>query len=104
MRKIYHSRKLPLFDKRNTWMEKRVNLLDVAISLYDGVEVCVLIGTFLWDKSVKFLIKVILDYIGMTVYHFFRNKSGTQLDKIKKKLQTLRTLLGNNGRKYPKNR
>ena len=30
---------------------------------------------------------------------FFRNKSGTQLDKIKKKLQTLRTLLGNNGKK-----
>ena len=30
---------------------------------------------------------------------FFRNKSGTQLDKIKKKLQTLTTLLRNNGRK-----
>ena len=29
----------------------------------------------------------------------FRIKSGTQLDKIKKKLQTLTTLLANNGRK-----
>ena len=33
----------------------------------------------------------------------FRIKSGTQLEKIKKKLQTLTTLLANNGRKLPKN-
>ena len=47
MRIIYHSRKSPLFDKRNTWMEKGVNLLDVAISFYDDAEVCELAGTFL---------------------------------------------------------
>ena len=74
MRIIYHSRISVLFDKRNTCMKKRVDLLDVAMVVYDGAEVCELVGAFLLDKSVKFSIKVILDYIGMTVYQFLETK------------------------------
>ena len=55
-------------------MKKRVDLLDVAMVVYDGAEVCELVGAFLLDKSVKFSIKVILDYIGMTVYQFLETK------------------------------
>ena len=55
-------------------MKKRVDLLDVAMVVYDGAEVCELVGVFLLDKSVKFSIKVILDYIGMTVYQFLETK------------------------------
>ena len=47
--------------------EKRGGLFDVAMGAYDGAEVCELVGTFLLEKSAKFVMKVILDYIGMTV-------------------------------------
>ena len=63
---IYHSTKLLLFDRGNTWMKKRGGS-DVAMGAYDGAEVSELVGTFLLEKLVKFAINVILDYIGMTV-------------------------------------
>ena len=71
---IYHSRKSLLFDKGNTWMKKRGGIFDVAMGAHDGAEVCELVGTFLLEKLVKFVIKVILDYIGMTVYQFLETK------------------------------
>ena len=44
------------------------DLFDVAMGPYDGVEVCEFIGNFFYRKKlIKFVIKVILDYIGMTV-------------------------------------
>ena len=56
-----------------TWQRKHVDeewwdLFDVAMGAYDGVEVCEFIGNFFYRKKlIKFVIKVILDYIGMTV-------------------------------------
>ena len=54
---------------------------------YDCTELCELVGTFLLSKISKKLDK---DSIGL--YHddglsVFKNKSGTQLEKIKKNLQ-----------------
>ena len=67
MRIIYHSRISLLFDKGSMWMKKWVDLFDVPMVAYDGAEVCEFFNTFLWEKSVNFVIKVILDYIGITV-------------------------------------
>ena len=56
-----------LFDRGNTWRKKGGDLFDIAMGAYDGAEVCELVGTFLLEKLVKFVTKVILDFIGMTV-------------------------------------
>ena len=48
-------------------MKKGVDLFDVPMGAYDGTEVCEFFNTFLWEKSMNFVIKVILDYIGITV-------------------------------------
>ena len=37
----------------------------------------------------KFIIKVKFNYLGITVYQYLETKLGTQLEKIKKKLQRL---------------
>ena len=54
----------------------------------DGAEVCELVGTFLLKKLVKF----VMGWFGLfrdDSLAIFRNKSGTQLEKAKKKLQRL---------------
>ena len=56
---------------------------------YDGAEVCELVGTFLLEKVSEICNK---SNIGLYRDHglsIFRNKSGTQLEKMKKKLQRL---------------
>ena len=67
-------REFVLFDKGNKWMKKGKDLFDIAIGAYDGAKVCELAVTFLLKKliiyTVKFVIKVRLDYIGKTVYQF----------------------------------
>ena len=54
--------------------EERRDLFDIAMEAYDGAEVCELVGNFLTEKLAKFVIKVILDYIGMMVYQFLKIK------------------------------
>ena len=54
--------------------EESRDLFDVAMRACDGAEVCELVGIFLSEKSVKFVIKVKLDYIGMTVYQLLETK------------------------------
>ena len=53
---IYHSRKSLLFDKGNFWIKKGRDLFDVTMRAYDGAEVCELVGIFLLEKSMKFVI------------------------------------------------
>ena len=86
---IYHSRKSLLFDKGNTWMKKGRDIFNVAMGTYDGADVCELVGTFLSEK-----INEICNKSNNRLYRddglsIFRNKSGTQLEKMKKKLQRL---------------
>ena len=65
------------------------DLFDVAIGVYKGAEVCRLVSTFLLEK-----IREICNEGNFGLYWddglaVFRNKSGTQLEKIKNKLQRL---------------
>ena len=67
---------------------KKDGLFDVTmgVGVYDGAEVCELVGTFLLDKiSEKYEKNNISLYRdgGLSV---FKNKSGTQLERIKKEL------------------
>ena len=83
---IHHSRKSLPFDKGNTWMKKGRNLSDVAMRAYDGATACEFVGTILLEK-----ISEIFNQSEIALYRddgleFFRNKSGTQLEKIKKKI------------------
>ena len=86
---IYHSRKSLLFDRGNTWMKKGGDLFDVAMGAYDGAEVCELVGTFLLEKISEICNKCDIGLYRDDGLAVFRNKSGTHLEKIKKKLQRL---------------
>ena len=66
---------------------KKDGLFDVTMGACDRAEVCELVGTFLLDKiSEKYEKNSIGLYLddGLSV---FKNKSGTQLERIKKNLQ-----------------
>ena len=56
---------------------------------YDGAEVCELFGTFLLEKISEICNKSNIGLYRDDGLSIFRNKSGTQLEKMKKKLQRL---------------
>ena len=56
---------------------------------YDGAEVCELVGTFLLEKISEICNKSNIGLYRDDGLSIFRNKSGTQLEKMKKKLQRL---------------
>ena len=69
--------------------EKRGDLFDIAMGAYDGAEVCELVGVFLLEKISEICNKGDIGLCRDDGLAVFRNKSGTHLDKIKKKLQRL---------------
>ena len=69
--------------------EKRGDLFDVAMWAYDSAEVCELVGTFLLEKISEICNEGDIGLYRDDGLAVFRNKSGTQLEKIKKKLQRL---------------
>ena len=84
---IYHSRKSLLFNQEQTWMKKGSDLFDVSMGAYDGAEVCELIGIFLLN-----LLGRQYDPKNIGLYRddglsIFKNCSGPQMEKIKKRLQ-----------------
>ena len=56
---------------------------------YDGAELCELVGTFLLEKISEICNKSNIGLYRDDGLSIFRNKSGTQLEKIKKKFQRL---------------
>ena len=56
---------------------------------YDGAEVCELVSNFLLEKISEICNKSNIGLYKDDGLSIFRNKSGTQLEKIKKKLQRL---------------
>ena len=56
---------------------------------YDGAEVCELVGTFLLEEISEICNKSNIGLHRDDGLSIFRNKSGTQLEKMKKKLQRL---------------
>ena len=84
---IYHSRKSLLFNRKKTWMKNGSDLFDVLMGAYNGVEVCELIGIIL----LNFLGQQ-YDTKNIGLYRddglpIFKNCSGPQIEKIKKRLQ-----------------
>ena len=69
--------------------EKRGDLFDVAMWAYDSAEVCELVGTFLLEKISEICNEGDIGLYKDDGLAIFRNKSGTQLGKIKNKLQRL---------------
>ena len=69
--------------------EKRGDIFDVVIGANDGAEVCELVGTFLLEKISEICNKSNIGLIRDDGLSIFRNKSGIQLEKMKKKLQRL---------------
>ena len=56
---------------------------------YDGAELCKLVGTFLLEKNSAICNEVDIGLYMDDGLAVFRNKNGTKLEKIKKKLQRL---------------
>ena len=83
---IYHARKSLLFNEEGTWMKKD-GLFDVTMGAYDGAEVCELVGTFLLDKISEKYEKNNIGLYRDDGLSVFKNKSGIQLERIKKNLQ-----------------
>ena len=65
------------------------DLFDVAMGAYDGAEVCELDGAYLLEKIGEICNEGDVGLYRDDGLAVFRNKSGTQLEKIKKKLQRL---------------
>ena len=70
-------------------MKKRGDLFNVTMGAYDGAEVCELVGTFLLETISEICNKGDTGLYRDDGLVVFRNKSGTHLEKIKKKLQRL---------------
>ena len=70
-------------------MKKGGDLFDVAMGVYNGAEICELVGTFLLEKSSEICNEGDIGLYRDDGLAVFRNKSGTKLEKIKKKLQRL---------------
>ena len=64
-------------------------IFDVAMGANDGAEVCELVGTFLLEKISEIYNKSNIGLYRDDGLSIFRNKSGTQLEKMKKELQRL---------------
>ena len=86
---IYHSRKSLLSDRGNTSMKKGGDHFGVAVGAYDGAEVCELVGIFLLEKISEICNESDIGLYRDAGLAISKNKSGTQLEKIKKKLQRL---------------
>ena len=73
--------------------------------IYDGAEVCELVGTFLLEKISQIYNKSNIGLYRDDCLSSFRNKSDTQFEKVKKKMQRLfkEQDLEINSRKLPKN-
>ena len=75
---LYHAIKSLLFNEKRCVNEKD-GLFDVKMEVYDGAEVCELVGTFLYDKISENMIKVALVYIVTTSYQYLKTKVALNL-------------------------
>ena len=86
---MFHSRKSILYDNGIPWVKKEGMGFDVTMGIYDGAEICELIGIFmlslLGTKYDSKNIGLYRDY-GLSI---FRNVSGPELEKIKKHTENI---------------
>ena len=91
---IYHSHKLLLYNQEQTWMKEGSDLFDDSMGAHDSAEVCELIGIFLLNllgRQYNTKNSSLYRDDGLSI---FKNWSGLQMEKIKKRL---RKVFKNNG-------
>ena len=69
-----------------TWIKKE-GLFDVTMVTYDSVEICGIVETFLLSKISEIYDKNSIGFYFDDGLSVFKNKSGTQLEGIKKSLE-----------------
>ena len=69
-----------------TWIKKE-GLFDVTVVTYDSVEICEIVETFLLSKISEIYDKNSIGFYFDDGLSVFKNKSGTQLEGIKKSLE-----------------
>lgn len=69
-----------------TWIKKE-GLFDVTMGTYDSVEICEIVETFLLSKISEIYDKNSIGFYFDDGLSVFKNKSGTQLEGIKKSLE-----------------
>ena len=83
---INHACKSLLFDKDNVWVIKDNPEFDVAMSSYDGAELCELVGFYLLDLLTKDFDQQKIGLCRDDGFSCFKNISVPDSEKIKKKL------------------
>ena len=68
-------------------MKKKYGLFDVTVGAYDGADIYELVGAFLLNKISEKYDKNSISLYRNNRLSAFKNKSGTQLERIKKSLQ-----------------
>ena len=82
---IKYAKKSLLFNKQQTWIKKESGLFDVMMVVYDGVEVCELVGSFLlYALSLRYNKTNLSRDDGLPV---FRNISCPHCENIKMEFQ-----------------
>ena len=87
---MYHARKSLLFSNEKPWMKRKENLFDVTMGAYDGAEVCELAGIFMLNQISE---KCKKDDVGLyrdDGLAVFKNISGPDSERIKKKFQSFK--------------
>ena len=84
---IMHSRKSLLFNKDGTWIKRSGGLFDVTMGAYDGAEVCELVGTYMLNLLAERCDRSEIGLYRDDGLAVFKNKSGPELERIKKFIQ-----------------
>ena len=86
---LFHARKSLLFDKSQTWMKKGGDLFDVTMGAFDGAEICELVGIFMQHQISKHYDTTKIGLYRDDGLAAFKNTSGPQAERIKKKLNSI---------------
>ena len=86
---IHHVRKSLLFDGSITWIKKQGGLFDVTMGYYDGAEGCDLLSTYMLNLLSKKYNKNDFGLYRDDGLAGLKNKSGPQIEQVKKKMQKI---------------
>ena len=86
---IKHVRKSLLFNKQQIWIKKERGLFDVTMGAYDSAEVCEIVGIFIFYQLSRIYNKNDIGLYRDDGLAVFRNTSGPQAEKIKKRFQSI---------------
>ena len=86
---VRQARKSLLFDGSHTWIKRDGGLFDVTMGAFDGAEVCELVGTYLLSLISQTYEKKDIGLYRDDGLAVFKNRSGPQNERIKKKIQQI---------------